>query len=158
MSNRTENWKDFAKGDWAEFVNFCKRQYPEVPFHEIQKEFAKQMSVTEQTLGIVTNCAAGKLTEAALGGALANVISFADVMARLAGIGFVASQNIIEGRRTRNNRHVILKQEIFGSDWYLYKSGLTDYTQYILYWYPRDRKAGYRGFRYGGGNSTLPKK
>jgi len=144
-----KDWQEWATTDWREFaVFFCKKWGVEA-FSKAEAEFAKQMSVSSQFMGQLTDIGVGKLMEAGVGGMLANVFSIGDVLSKLAGISYVASWNMIQGR-TRENPIKLIGTSVFSDEYTFDEGKLKDYVQFILYWYPRDLQSGFFGFRYGG--------
>jgi len=152
-----KDWQEWARTDWREFaVYFCKEWGVEA-FAKAEAEFAKQMNLSSQFFGQLTDIGVGKLMEAGVGSVLSNVFSIADILSKLAGIGYVASWNMLQGR-TRENPIKLIGTSMFSDEYTFDEDKLKDYVQFILYWYPRDLQAGYFGFRYGGPGSLRTTK
>jgi len=144
-----KDWEDWASTDWREFAVFFSKKWGVEAFSKAEAEFANQMNVSSQFFAQLTDFGVGKLMEAGVGGMLANVFSIGDILSKLAGIGYVASWNMLQGR-TRENPIKLIGTSMFSDEYTFDESKLKDYVQFILYWYPRDLQSGFFGFRYGG--------
>jgi hypothetical protein len=104
----------------------------------------------------LTNLAVGKGIEYGLSATIGSVLTISDFMDRLAGFAFHAATKEIQtagGVPTRYNPHTLWTSAGIFSDEYVFKeSALQNYVKFILYCYPKDLDAGYRGFRYGAEN------
>lgn len=153
LATAFDNWKDWAKTDWKEFSVFFVRKHGVEAFNKAQAEFASQMKVSTHFLGQLTDFATGKLAERA-SGTLAGALSIGDILAKLAGLGYVSAYNEIQGR-TRDNPIKLIQTYVFSDEYGFNEGQLKDYVQFILYWYPKDIQAGFYGFRYGDGQNPL---
>ncbi|HMM79305.1 MAG TPA: hypothetical protein PKC65_04710 [Pyrinomonadaceae bacterium] len=152
-----KDWQDWASTDWREFAIFFSKKWGVEAFSKAEAEFASQMSLSGQFFGQLTDIGVGKLMEAGVGGVLATAFSIGDILSKLAGIGYVASWNMLQGR-TRENPIKLIGTSVFSDEYTFDESKLKDYVQFILYWYPRDLQSGFFGFRYGGPGSLRSTK
>lgn len=162
MAEIDKNWIEWAEGDWLEMLRYINRTYGSIAVNDLKDEFAKQMSVSQNAIDLLTNFAVGKVV-----GAASSTVSMAlDVADLFAKVGGKLFYDVNINTRTRQNPHNMWHQGIFSSTWDYSKSNMPDYVKFMLYCYPKDRDAGYRGFRYGaeqsrGGNppvaGALPK-
>lgn len=140
-------WKEWAKTDWLEFLQYLTRTYGAAAVNDAQDEFAKQMGISGHALDILTNIAVGKV-----GGIISAPASMTmdvlDLFTKVAGLIFYnGAQSLVPA--TRANPHNLWTSSWSGGDWYYEKGDMPLYVQYIIYCYPKNRKLGYRGFRYG---------
>lgn len=149
-----EDWKNFACTDWSELQRYVLREYGSEAWTAVQNQFAKRMNISQNVLDQLSAFAVGKVQDKALG-AFSTMLSIADCFAKIAGFIYIASANQCVGR-VRANPHFLLIQGIFSSAWTLDESQVEPYVDFMLYWYPKDRDAGFRGFRYGRPTDTAP--
>lgn len=159
-NNDFNDWKTFAKGDWRELVGYVLRTHGSLAWTDVQKQFAKRMNVGSTALEVLTNYGTGKIASMA-SSPISTALDVSQLFSRAAGSVFIAGANTFYNR-TRYNPHSLSKQAIFSSEWEYSNSQVPDYVDFMLYWYPKDRKEGYRGFRYGcnaaQGAPMLPKR
>ncbi len=145
MSNKTEafnNWEEWAKNDWKEFRTFFIAKYTQVHFSEVEKQFAKQMGISQEAMGIFTNIAIGEVISKTSMATIGSILTFAEAICSIGGYAFyIVNRGSIY---SRSNPHV----PDWDRPWY-YSDPLPKYVQYILYCYPRDLDDGYYGFRFG---------
>jgi hypothetical protein len=141
------NWKEWAKTDWREFSYFFHRKWGVEAFLKAEEEFANQLNLSTHVLSQLTEIGVGKLMEKGVSSSLSNIVSIGDTLSKLAGFGYVAAWNSIQGRTRENPIKCI---DALSDGMTFDEDQLKDYVQFILYWYPKDLAAGFYGFRYGG--------
>jgi hypothetical protein len=157
VSKAFKDWKEWAKTDWKEFSVFFVRKWGIEAFLKVEAEFASQMSVSTHCISQLTDFATGKLMEKAASASIANVFSIGDFLAKVVGFGYVTAWDSIQGK-TRENPIKCIGTSVFSDEYTFNEDQLKDYVQFILYWYPKDVKAGFYGFRYGGVGSLRSEK
>lgn len=147
-----KNWQDWATTDWREFSYFFVKKHGVEAFNKASAEFAKQMQVSTHAMLEITNIALGKGIEYGVSSSLSSILSIADILSRLAGIGYYKVSQIKDN--TRYNPHTLVQTSVWSDDYTFKESELPDYVKYILYCYPKDLDNGWYGFRYGSESPT----
>lgn len=163
MGDIKKDWIEWAQGDWLELLRYVNRTYGSIAVNDLKDELAKQLNIGQHGIDLLTNYAVGKVV-GVVSAPMSLAMDAADLFAKIGGKLFY---DVNINTRTRHNPHNMWKQGLFSSSWDYNKSNMGDYVKFMLYCYPKDRDAGYRGFRYGaeqsrGGNppvaGALPKR
>lgn len=144
-SSIDKDWIEWAQTDWLELLRYVSRTYGAIAVNDLKDEFAKQMGIGANAIDILTNIAVGKVA-GVVSAPLSMTMDVLDLFTKVAGMIYYNTQL---NPRTRKNPHNMWKQGLFSSTWNYDKASLPDYVKFLLYCYPKDREAGYAGFRYG---------
>ena len=156
-SSDFDNWKQFAGKDYRQLCGYVTRKWDTRAWTDVHNEFCSSLHLPGQVKSFLWDQTLGKAV-GAIGGGPAAVLGYADFISKMAGAGYIAGFDFIHGnsKPTRQNPISLTGVSLWSGKYHYEPSYVKNYVAFMLYYYPRDRDRGYRGFRWGDTSNKNP--